>query len=391
MEILLKLTKRVNEIELSSTIKLANKVRELCAKGERLINLSTGEPNLPTPENVKLAAIKAIKENKTKYSHSKGNPDLRKILCNRLNKKFGCKLDRDKNILITPGCKQAIFYLILSIIEEGDEVLIPIPSWVSYPEIVKLANGRPIYIECEEKNDFTLSFQKIKKAINKKTKAIIINNPNNPTGKIIRKDILKNIQQLCIEKDIFLICDEIYDKIIFKGNKFFSILSINPKLKNCAVINGFSKTYSMTGWRLGYVITSFELISAMNKIQQNSATCPVTFTQYGAIEALKNANDFVNKAIKIYEKNKNILLKEFKTLKNFRVIHPEGSIYLFIDISKISQDSNNFCLELLNKCKIVAVPGSAFGYNSKAYIRICLSTDKENIIEFVKKLRENYN
>jgi len=370
---------------------MADKIREIERRGAKIIKLATGEPYFSTPDKIKSATIKAMHEDKTHYSHSRGIYELRKILCEQYNKKFKTNFDAGKNILITPGGKQAILYAILSVVEEGDNVLIPVPSWMSYPEIVTIASGNSLFVDCKKSKEFKVSFEKIKQSVNKRTKAIILNSPNNPTGKIISRMTLEKINQLCVDKDILLICDEIYDRIIFDRYQHTSILTINPELENCVLINGFSKTYSMTGWRLGYVMAPSDLISAMLKIQQNSITCPTTFAQFGAVEALKNGENFVNKALNVYQENKNLLIKEFKNLKNFSLIEPEGGIYAFIDISKISDNSNEFCMELIDRCKVSTIPGSAFGNSCSNYIRICLATEKENIIEFVKRLRETYN
>jgi len=386
----MQLTKRVNKIKPSATIKIGDKVKDLKSKGIKIINLSTGEPNLPTPNIVKNAAIKAIKNNETYYSQSRGIPELRELICGGINKEFGCRLEADRNILITPGGKQAILYAILAVVEEGDEVLIPTPAWVSYFEMVSIAGGKAIQVDCNEKRGFELSLKKIKSASNKRTKLIILNSPNNPTGKIISRKALAEINKFCIDNNIILLCDEIYDKIVFGHRKFPSLMSVNPKLNNTILINGFSKTYAMTGWRLGYAISNPELIDAMLKFQQHSITCPTTFAQFGAIEALKKGYGFIKKAMSFYSENNKVLVREFKRLKNFTLIEPEGGLYGFINISKVNKDSGNFCLELIDKCKVAAVPGAEFGDGGEGYIRICIATEKKNIIEFVKRLKEVY-
>lgn len=386
----MKLTKRVNLINPSATLKIADKVKELERAGQNIIKLQTGEPHLPTPDYAKFAAIDALNDNQTYYSHSRGIYELRALLCQYYNKRYGTSFNAEEHVLITPGGKQAILYAMLSAVEEGDEVIIPIPGWVSYEEIVKIAGGNPIFVDCDEEEGFELPIHKIEESISDKTKVIILNSPNNPTGKIISKETLEQVNQLCTKNDILLIGDEIYDRIVFNGKKYTSIIEVDPELKNCALINGFSKVYSMTGWRLGYVIAEPALISAMTKLQQHSATCPTTFAQYGAIEGLKSGEEFVKSAVAVYQENRALLLEEFNKLENFRVTEPEGGLYAFIDISKISTDSSEFCLELLDRCKVAAVPGIEFGSNSQHYIRICLATEKENIIEFARRLKENY-
>ena len=384
------LSERIKKTELSVTVKIADKVRELERKGEKIIKLQTGEPHFPTPNEIKLATIKALKENKTHYSHSRGIFELRNTLCQLYNQKFEIEINPYKNILITPGAKQAILYFMLSILNERDEVIIPTPSWMTYAESVKIAGGTPVFLECDKENGFELFSENIKDVISNKTKAVLLNNPNNPTGKIISKETLQDINHLCIENDILLVCDEIYDRIIFHGFDYRSILSINPKLENVVYINGFSKTYSMAGWRLGYVIADEYLINSMLKVQQTSVTNPTTFIQYGAVEALKSGEVFVQEALIEYQGNKDILLEGFKNIKNFDLLEPEGAIYAFIDISKITNNSEKFSLELLEKCKVSTVPGIAFGKGGEDYIRICFATEKEKLIEFMNRLKETY-
>lgn len=386
----MKFSQRAEKLKLSSTIKIADMVRELEKSGKKIIRLETGEPHLPTPKVAKLAVQEALNQDFTHYSHSRGIYELREILCQTYNKKFGTNFDPDKNILITPGGKQALFYAIFSVIEPGDEVIIFNPAWMSYEEIVKIAGGVPVFVESEREKDFELSFDRMKKKITKKTRAIILNSPCNPTGKIIKRAVLKQINQVCLQKNTLLISDEIYDQLIFKGYNHYSVLSVNPELKNCVLVNGFSKTYAMTGWRLGYVISPPELIDVMLKFQQSTITCPTTFTQFGAVEVLKTGSDFNEQALKIYQENRDILLNEFNKMKQFKMIEPEGGLYAFVDISQASADSYNFSLDLLKRCQVSVVPGAVFGQNGEGYIRICLAADKKDILEFIKRFKQVY-
>jgi len=386
----MQLTKRANKIKASATIKIADLVREREKEGIQIINLGSGEPHLSTPDVVKNAAIKAIQQDKTHYSQSRGIFELRELVCRQLNKRFGSNLEADKNILITPGAKQAILYAILAIVEKGDEVLIPTPAWVSFFEMVNIAGGKVVQVGCDKNRGFEISLAKIKQAANKRTKLIILSSPNNPTGKIISKATLAGINKFCVENEIILLCDEIYDEIIFDSHEFPSLMTVNKGLNNAILINGFSKTYAMTGWRLGYVVSNPELINAMHKFQQHSITCPTTFSQFGAIEALKRGGSFIKKALLIYKENKITVTRGFAHLKKFKMINPEGGLYGFIDISKLSSNSSEFCLELIDKCKVAAVPGIEFGEGGEGYIRICLATERKNLTEFLKRLKEVY-
>lgn len=385
----MKLSKKIEKIKPSAIVKVADKVRDLLSKGEKIIRLDTGEPHFNTPLIANKAVADALAKGYTRYSHSRGNSELREKLCEKYNKEYKTSFHPNRNIIITPGAKQAIYYALVSAVDEGDEVIILTPAWVSYEELVVMAGGKPVFAECG-KNDFQADFKKIKSKITKKTKAIIINSPNNPTGKIIKKETLKKISNLCVKKDILLISDEIYDRIIYQGDKFTSVLSANPKLKNCIYINGFSKTYAMTGWRLGYIFSDDKFIEAILKVQQNLATCPNTFIQYGAIKALSGGENFIKKSLKAYQENVDILIKEFKKIPNFKLVEPDGSLFALIDVSKANKSSYDFCLNLLDKCKVSAVPGVVFGKNCEGYIRICFATDKKNIIEFIKRFKKEF-
>ncbi|WP_286244352.1 pyridoxal phosphate-dependent aminotransferase [Methanobacterium ferruginis] len=355
-----------------------------------MTRLETGEPHIPPPINVKNAVKKALDGNKTFYSHSKGIYQLRIELCNYYNQLYDVDFKPETDILITPGAKQALLYTILGSVDAGEEVIIPIPSWVTYSEIVKIAGGNPILVDCEENHDFELSSDIIDDNLNEKTKVVIINSPNNPTGKIIPQKTLKEINEICLENDILLVCDEIYDRMIYDEKHHNSILSVNSNLNNCVLINGFSKTYSMTGWRLGYIISNSTLINVFTKFQQNSITCPNTFAQFGAIEALSGGGDFVRESLDIYQKNRDYLLSEIEKLKNFDIIKPEGGLYVFIKVSKVTTDTYDFCFDLLERFKISLLPGEEFGNNTKEYVRICLGTNLENLEKFIAILKNNY-
>lgn len=389
-EKVMNLSTRVKNIAWSSTLKVADHVAELERGGAKILNLSTGAPHIPTPEAIKQHTIQAIIENKTGYSHSSGIYELRKALCEHLNAKFSTSLEPERNILITPGGKQAILYFMLSVIEPGDEVLIPEPAWVSFVEIVRLAGGVAVPVPTSPDDGFTLSLAALESAITPKTKALIINNPCNPTGKLIDADTLYAIKQICATKKIFLFADEIYDQIVFKGYEHTSMLSINPDLDYMAVMNGFSKTYAMTGWRLAYIVAAPPLIDAMLKLQQNSITCPTTFVQWGVVKAFDQIHSFPHYALSLYQHNRDYLIKEFASLKNFRLIEPEGAFYGFIDVSRINPDSTAFCLDLLNRCNVAATPGGAFGKSGEGFIRISFAVDYEKLVEFVTRLKQEF-
>ncbi|MFH1461859.1 MAG: pyridoxal phosphate-dependent aminotransferase [bacterium] len=383
---LLPFSDRVNNMDFSSILKLEDSIKVLQAQGEIILKLSAGQPYISTPENVVTSAIKALKDNKIYYAHSRGVFELRKAIIDSYNKNYNLNLDPDKNILITPGAKQGILYTVLSLVNQGDEVIIPTPAWVSYSEIVKLAQAKPVFVKTNK--NFDLDFESIKQSITSKTKLIILNSPNNPTGRIIDKKVLKEINDFCVDRGIYILADEIYSQLVFDQNRNTSILEIDKNLTNIILLDGFSKAYSMMGWRLGYLIAAPELINQMLKIQQNSATSPTTFAQWGAIEAINSGKEFVDSALKIYQENKDYLVSEFKKLNKFDLVIPQGAIYGFINISKVNNDSEKFCMDFLDNFKIAVVPGIAFGDQGQGYIRICLATDRSNLELFINKLKE---
>ncbi len=376
---------RVNGIEFSKTIEIANKVRKLEKEGKNIINLCTGEPYLPTPECVKKATISALQAGSTYYSDSKGILQLREAISQHYNERFGVQLDPDKNILVTPGAKQALVYSLLSIVNPGDEVIITSPAWPSYSQLVTLSNGKPVTVENLSNPVDPFPVKQISQAITKNTKAILLNSPHNPTGRIIQKQDLSQLVALCKEKEVFLISDEIYGRIIFDKYNHQSLACEDPNFKTSILIDGFSKSYSMTGWRLGYMISSPEIIAAAHKLQQNTVTCPCTFVQHGAIEALKNGEDFIKDALAIYQINRD-LIKDFCDTQNISLVEPQGGIYAFVDTSSLFPDSLQCVDSLLENYHIAVIPGVSFGKNVKEFIRITLATRTEKVQAFIEAL-----
>ncbi len=384
----MKLANRITKLKPSATIGVSDKVRELKNKGEKIISLQTGEPCFPTADNIKLAAKQALDENQTFYSHSKGSLELRKALCAYFNGSYNLDLDAEKNIIVVPGAKQAILYVLMSLINEGDEVIIPTPAWVSYVEMTKISGGVPVEVECDEQKGFSINVEDIKKKITEKSKVIMINSPNNPTGRIIPKEELEALADLCKQKGLILVSDEIYCTLLFDNNKFYSMLELDPELDFTVLINGFSKAYAMTGWRLGYAIAKPEMIQSMTKLQQHSATNPVTFLQPAGIEALKNGAPFIKNCLKFYQENKSFLKRKLSEIKNCDMCDSQGGLYAFIKIPVKNMGSEEFCIKFLEKSKVATVPGIAFGSHCDHYIRICLATTRENLNEFVNRLKD---
>jgi len=373
------LSKRVSSLKESGTLKAMIKAKELQAKGIKVIQLDVGEPDFPTPINIIKAAEKAMENGFTHYTPSLGIPELREAIANKLREENKIDINKD-NIIVTPGSKQAIFYAIMALIDEGDEVIIPTPAWPSYMEIVTLVGGKAK--EVPTNSDFSLNIEKIKEAITKRTKLIIVNSPNNPTGYVMDIKEIKALCDIAIDSNLFVLSDEIYEKLIYEG-QHISIASLPNMEERTITINGFSKTYAMTGWRIGYAVAPKNLISAMNKIQQHTVSCVASFTQIAAIEALK-PNTPIIPMIEEFKRRRDYICKALEEL-SFKFIKPKGAFYIFPEIPIDNMNSNEFCDILLEKYGVSITPGSAFG-NYNKHIRISYANSMENIEEAIKRI-----
>jgi aspartate aminotransferase len=377
------LSERVLRVSESATLKVGEKARELEKKGFKIYKLDLGEPDFPTPEHILEAAYEAIKAGFTRYTPSKGILELRKAISDKLDKENRIIAD-PKDIIVTVGAKMVIFEAILSLVQEGDEVLLISPCWVSYEEMVKLAGGTLKLVKV--KDDFTPDIDEIRNAITKKTKLLIINSPNNPTGMVYDEKIIRSIADILMENNIYVISDEIYEKLTYGVNSF-SIGSINGMEKLSVTVNGFSKAYAMTGWRLGYATGPSEIISAMNKIQQHSATCATSFVQKAAVAALTGQQEPIARMVQEFWRRKDYMYKEFQKFKSFDIKPSKGAFYLFPNIAKTGMDSAQFATYLMEKAGVAVTPGVAFGgYDQN--IRISYANSMENLKQSIDKIHE---
>jgi len=390
----LNLSKRVNKISISPTIKITQQAIEMKSRGENLIDLSVGEPDFPTPQNIKEAAIKSIENNFTKYTINSGILELRKAISEKLRKEN--KLEyKPEEIIVSSGAKHSIFNAIMSIVEDDDEVIIPAPYYVSYPHIVTLSNGKPVFIHTDEQTDFKITLEQLKNAVTDKTKLLILCNPSNPTGSLYSRKDFEKLIPILEESEFYILSDEIYEKLIYDDNEFVSIASLSEKIKQKTItINGHSKSYSMTGWRIGYAAGPSEVINAMNKIQSHSTSNASSISQKAALEALTGQQDFIEYSRKEFEKRRNLLYDELTSIKGIKCFKPQGAFYLFPNISYffgkktdngVIQTSFDFALYLLQSEKVVVVPGSAFG--AEGYIRLSYSTSQENLMEGARRIK----
>ncbi len=381
------LSKRIQSLSSSLTIAISQKARELKTQGRDILAFSAGEPDFDTPEIIKYEAIKAITDGFTKYTNVAGIPELLEAIKIKLKRDNHLEYELDE-IIVSNGAKQSLFNIFAAILNEGDEVIIPAPYWVTYPELVKYHNGVPITIETSEQTNFKITPEMLKKAITKKTKALILTTPSNPTGSVYSKNELKALAEVLKDTNILVISDEMYEKLIYEG-EFTSVASINDDmLKRTITVNGLSKSHAMTGWRFGYLASKDkELIKAMIKLQSQSTSNINTITQKAAITALLGKADRdVEEMRKEFKTRRDFVYEAFNSIKGLSAIKPAGAFYIFVNHSKITKDSMKFALDLLEEKGVAVVPGIGFG--SEGYFRFSFATDFETIHRGIKKIEE---
>ena len=390
----MQLAKRVQKLKPSATLEITAKANQLKKDGYDVIGFGAGEPDFDTPDNIKNAAIKAIKSGKTKYTPVPGIPELREAVAEKFSNDYGVKYDSSE-VIVSSGGKHSLFNIFMAILNSGDEVIIPSPYWVSYPAMVELCDGKPVIVNTELTDRFKLTPDKLEKAITENTKAVIINSPSNPTGTSYTEKELKELVDIIKNKDIFIISDDIYYKIIYDDFKFINTVMIYPELKDKVIIvNGVSKTYSMTGWRIGFTLANKNIISTMSKIQGQSTSNPTSISQYAALEAITGDQNCINLMNKEFKKRRNFIVEFLNSIKGINCFMPEGAFYVFPDISEIISKkklngSTEFASKLLEEKKVAVVPGVAFGNDN--HIRLSYATSMENIEKGLKRIKEFCN
>ncbi len=386
---MIKLANRVQTLTPSTTLAITAKANELKAQGVDIIGLGAGEPDYNTPENILQAAYQSMLEGKTKYTPAGGLPALKEAIID--------KLQRDQNLSYAPaevmvgvGAKHVLYTLFQVLLDKGDEVIIPIPYWVSYPEQVKLAEGVPVYIEATASQNYKISPQQLREAITERTKAVMINTPSNPTGMIYSKEELQELAEVCREKDILIVSDEIYEKLVYEGTEHVSIATLSDDAKERTIIvNGVSKSHSMTGWRIGYAAGDSKLIKAMTNLASHSTSNPTTTSQYAAIEAYNGSQDAVEEMRQAFEGRLEEIFPKLEAIPGFNVIRPQGAFYLLPDVSEAAEKTgfssvDEFVAALLTEANVAVIPGSGFGAPST--IRLSYATSMEALNEAVERI-----
>lgn len=357
---------------------------DIASEMDNIISLGVGEPDFKTPYSIRQVAIETLSKGRTKYSSNAGLLQLREEIARFLDRKYKIQYDFKKGILVTVGASEAIDIAIRAIVNIGDEVLIPEPSFVCYKPMVQLAHGVPVSIKTKEENNFRLTKQELLEKITDKTKAIILPYPNNPTGAVMRKEHLEEIAKVLRDRDIIVISDEIYSELTY-GQKHTSIASIDGMWEKTIVINGFSKAYSMTGWRLGFCAGPVEIISQMTKIHQFSIMCAPITSQYAGVEALKNGDDSINSMLSEYDIRRRLVVDSFNKM-GLHCFEPEGAFYVFPSIKSTKMKSEEFCEKLLYSQRVAVVPGNAFGDSGEGFIRVSYSYSLNHLLQALKRI-----
>ena len=381
------LSKRALSIEPSLTLQISAKANQLAKEGKDICNLSAGEPDFDAPNEILKATSEAIFDGYTKYGPASGDLELRKAIAEKLQTQNNLNVEYE-NVMVTNGAKQAIYNLFQVLLNDGDEVIIPAPYWLSYPQMVRLAGGKPVFLNSSPEDGFKINIQDLKSKISPKTKFIIINSPNNPTGRVMPKEDLLQIAELVREnKNINILSDEIYELILKKEFKHLSLASLATDLKErIFIINGFAKGWAMTGWRVGYLVGQKDVIKASSALQSQSTSNVCSFVQRGALEALKINREFFLEINSHYDLRREVLYKGLKNIEGLFIYPPNGAFYAFPRLPNKSMTSVEFCKRILNDYGLVVVPGKPFGDDQ--CIRISCASSKEKILDGLTRLEK---
>lgn len=377
-------SKRVTDLKPSPTLSMAEKANRLRREGKSIVKLDIGEPDFDTPRRIKDACVDALKAGYTHYTSSRGLLELRDAIADYYLRHFKVEVDAGSEVIVTPGSKFAIYSVLQSIVDPGDEVIVLTPAWPTYNSCVMLFGGKPVEVPYYlDRSDG----ESIKNVISDKTKALIINSPNNPTGDVLLDDDFKLILDLAEDYDFYVISDEIYRLLVYDGFSPFTILSLVDSLDRVVVIDGFSKAYAMTGWRLGFAITSKRLVDLLVRIQQNSVTCPAAFVQIAGVKALRDDQKPVEEMVREYDERRRFLVNALNSIEGVKCPRPSGAFYVFPDFSSFNKSSMELAEMLLLRAGVCTVPGSVFGVSGEFHLRISYASSIENLREGVERIK----
>src|SRR5688572_15566352 len=371
------IAQRAASLSPSLTLAIDSKAKAMKAAGEDVVGFGAGEPDFDTPQHIKDAAAKALADGFTKYTPAAGIPELRQAIADKFQRENGLTY-KPSQVIVSCGGKHSCYNVILSTCEEGDEVIIPAPYWLSYPEMVKLAGAAAVILETTDTTEFKVTPEQLRKAITKKTRLFILNSPSNPTGSLYTRDEIKALGEICVENGVLIMSDEIYEKLVYDGAEHASVASFSQAhYDHTVIVHGFAKAYSMTGWRLGYLAAPEPIAKAIDAIQSHSTSNPTSFAQKGAVAALTGPQDHLSAWLGEYAKRRSFAHQKFNSIPGISCVNAKGAFYLFPNISQTGLKSADFCAKLLEQQKVAAVPGVAFGADD--YIRISYATSMANI------------
>ncbi len=382
----MRLAKRVIDIAPSATLGITSKAKKMRESGIDVVSFGAGEPDFDTPAHIKEAAIEAIKRGNTKYTPSTGIPELKKAISEKFLKDNNLNYEPSQ-VVVSCGAKHSIYNVIQVLCEEGDEVIIPSPYWVSYPEMVKLAGATPVIVDTLQENNFKLTEKMLLAAISENTRVIILNSPSNPTGCVYSLDEFKMVSEVAKSEGIYVISDEIYEKLVYEDNKHYSIGTLGKAIYDLTItVNGVSKSYAMTGWRIGYIGAPKEIAGAISNLQDHSTSNPASISQMAALAALTQDQDCVEMMRKEFDKRRGYMVRRLNSIPGLFCTNPGGAFYAFCDISNTGMDSVTFSNELLEKKNVAVVPGEGFGWDS--HIRLSFATSEDNIKKGLDRIEE---
>ncbi len=389
MRIDTRIAERLKKIHPSPTLAITSKAKQLKSQGCDVVSFAAGEPDFDTPDFIKDAAICAIKNGFTKYTPTTGTSELKKLISDKFKKDNSIDYPSSQ-IVVSCGAKHSIFNALLALVNPKDEVLIPVPYWVSYPEMVHVCEGIPRFIKTSAKNNFKITVKDLEKHSSPKTKVFILNSPSNPTGSVYTKEELLDLADICVKKNIFVISDEIYEKLIYDNLKHFSIASFNKDIYDLTItVNGLSKSYSMTGWRIGYLGAPLDVVEAVSKLQDHSTSNPTSIAQKAAEAALGGKEDFIKELACEFQKRREYCIMRLGAMKKISCVVPRGAFYIFCNISKTGLDSLSLAQRLLDETYVALIPGDGFG--EPDYVRISFATSMEQLEKGMNRLEEWLN
>lgn len=388
------IAERASRIKPSPTLAMNAKAQEMKKRGIDVISFSVGEPDFDTPDHIREAAIKAIREGKTKYTPAGGIPELKEAIVEKLQRDNSLTYSTDE-VIVSCGAKHSLYNIAQAVLNPGDEVIILSPYWVSYPAQVLLNDGVPVMVDTEEKRGFRPTKESIEEKISARTKAIIINSPSNPAGSILNRETLEDIAEVALKYDLLIVSDEIYEKLIYDGKTHISIASLSEQIKaRTIVVNGVSKAYAMTGWRIGYAAGPAEIVKAMTKIQSQSTSNPTSIAQWAALEALRGPQDFLSEMLGEFDRRRRFLVEALNSTEGISCAMPEGAFYAFANIEDLIgrrygnstiESSSDLAMYLLEEARVALVPGIAFG--KEGYIRLSYALSMERLQEGMERIR----